>query len=86
MQLKRKIQFSLTINYTDNDLEAFDRIIKNNKDKKNSQPIEKNAEENNLKSKNDQSSIKIMDFNKVKRREKINSNHRVKKIKVVYFD
>ena len=76
----------LTINYTDNDLEAFDRIVKNNKNKTTSQLVKQNIEENNLKLKNDQSSIKIMDFNKVKRREKINNNQRVKKIKVVYFD
>ena len=83
---KKEDPVFLTINYTDNDLEAFDRIIKNNKDETTSQPVKQNVEENNLKSKNDQSSIKIMDFNKVKRREKINSNQRVKKIKVVYFD
>ncbi len=83
---KKEDPVFLTINYTDNDLEAFDRIIKNNKNKTSSQPIKKNVEENNLKSKNDQSSIKIIDFSKVKRREKINANQGVKKIKVVYFD
>ena len=83
---KKEDSVFLTINYTDNDLEAFDRIIKNNKSKTTSQPIKKNVEENNLKLKNDQNSIKIMDFNKVKRRERINSSQRVKKIKVVYFD
>ena len=83
---KKEDSVFLTINYTDNDLEAFDRIIKNNKDETTSQPVKQNVEENNLKSKNDQSSIKIMDFNKVKRREKINSKQKVKKIKVVYFD
>ena len=60
--------------------------LTNNKDKTTSQPIKKNVEQNDLKLKNDQISIKIMDFNKVKRREKINSSQRVKKIKVVYFD
>ena len=83
---KKEDSVFLTVNYTDNDLEAFDRIIKNNKNKITSQPIKKNVDENSLKLKNEQSSIKIMDFNKVKRREKINSNQRVKKIKVVYFD
>ena len=83
---KKEDSVLLTINYTDNDLEAFDRIIKNNKNKTTSQPIKKNVEQNDLKLKNDQISIKIMDFNKVKRREKINSSQRVKKIKVVYFD
>ena len=83
---KKEDSASLTIDYTDSDLEEFDRIIKNNKNKTTSQPIKKNVEQNDLKLKNDQSSIKIMDFNKVKRREKINSNQRVKKIKVVYFD
>ena len=83
---KKEDSVLLTINYTDNDLDVFDRIIKNNKSKTTSQPIKKNVEENNLKLKNDQNSIKIMDFNKVKRREKINSNQRVKKIKVMYFD
>jgi len=83
---KKEDSASLTIDYTDNDLEEFDRIIKNNKNKTTSQPIKKNVEQNDLKLKNDQSSIKIMDFNKVKRRERINSSQRVKKIKVVYFD
>ena len=83
---KKEDSVFLTVNYTDNDLEAFDRIIKNNKNKITSQPIKKNVDENSLKLKNEQSSIKIMDFNKVKRRERINSSQRVKKIKVVYFD
>ena len=83
---KKEDSVFLTINYTDNDLEAFERIIKNNKNKTTSQPIKKNVEQNDLKLKNDQSSIKIMDFNKLKRRERINSSQRVKKIKVVYFD
>ena len=83
---KKEDSVFLTINYTDNDLEAFNRIIKNNKDKTIIQPVKKNVEDNILKSKNDQSSIKIIDFNKVRRREKISSKQMVKKIKVVYFD
>jgi len=83
--------FSQKLNIVEHEIleEKSKKIVKKkniNKNKTTSQLVKQNIEENNLKLKKDQSSIKIMDFNKVKRREKINSNQRVKKIKVVYFD
>lgn len=77
-----------TVNYTDNDLETFDHIIKT----KNYKIINKltanikNNEDDNLKLINNQKNIKIMDFDKIKTKEKLDSKRRGKKIKVMYFD
>jgi hypothetical protein len=74
------------INYTVSDLEAFDRIVESKEDSTNNQTAAKNADAKNLKSNIDRSSIKIIDFDKLKKIEKINNKQRIEKIKVVYFD
>jgi len=74
------------INYTVSDLEAFDRIVESKEDSTNNQTAAKNADAKNLKSNIDRSSIKIIDFDKLKKKEKINNKQRIEKIKVVYFD
>lgn len=74
------------INYTVSDLEAFDRIVESNEGNTNNQTAAKNADAKNLMSNIDRSSIKIIDFDKLKKRETINNKQRVEKIKVVYFD
>ena len=74
------------INYTVSDLEAFDRIVESKEDSTNNQTATKNTDVKNLKSNIDRSSIKIIDFDKLKKRETINNKQRIEKIKVVYFD
>ena len=74
------------INYTVSDLEAFDRIVESKEDSTNNQTAAKNADAKNSKSNIDRSSIKIIDFDKLKKKEKINNKQRIEKIKVVYFD
>ena len=74
------------INYTFSDLEAFDRIVESEEDSTNNQTAAKNTDAKNLKSNIDRSSIKIIDFDKLKKRETINNKQRIEKIKVVYFD
>ena len=74
------------INYTVSDLEAFDRIVESNEGNTNNQTAAKNADAKNLMSNIDRSSIKIIDFDKLKKRETINNKQRIEKIKVVYFD
>ena len=74
------------INYTVSDLEAFDRIVESNEGNTNNQAAAKKADAKNLKSNIDRSSIKIIDFDKLKKRETINNKQRIEKIKVVYFD
>ena len=66
--------------YTDKDMSAFDKIIKSKGDVKN-----ENKNKNNEKI--DNKKIKIIDFNKLKEREKNFKNKAgIEKIKVVYFD
>ena len=74
------------INYTDNDLEAFDRIVESKEHSTNNQTITKNTNTKNLKSNIERSSIKIMDFDELKKREAIRNKKRNNKIKVKYFD
>ena len=74
------------INYTVSDLEAFGRIVESNEGNTNNQIAAKNADAKNLMSNIDRSSIKIIDFDKLKKRETINNKQRIEKIKVVYFD
>ena len=63
-----------TTNYTDNDISVFDNIIKPNHDTKNYAMIDKKK-------------IKVIDFNKLKKKEKNFKNKMgIEKIKVVYFD
>ena len=74
------------INYTVSDLEAFDRIVESKEDSTNNQTAAKNADAKNLKSNIDRSSIKIIDFDELTKRETTHNKQRVEKIKVVYFD
>ncbi len=74
------------INYTVSDLEAFGRIVESNEGNTNNQTAAKNADAKNSKSNIDRSSIKIIDFDKLKKRETIHNKQRIEKIKVVYFD
>ena len=74
------------INYTVSDLEAFDRIVESEEDSTNNQTVAKNADAKNLKSNVDRGSIKIIDFDELKKRETIHNKQRIEKIKVVYFD
>ena len=74
------------INYTVSDLEAFNRIVESKEDSTNNQTTAKNADAKNLKSTIDRRSIKIIDFDELKKKEKIHNKERIEKIKVVYFD
>jgi len=74
------------INYTVSDLEAFDRIVESKEDSTNNQTATKNTDVKNSKSNIDRSSIKIIDFDELKKRETIHNKQRIEKIKVVYFD
>jgi len=74
------------INYTVSDLEAFNRIVESREGSTNNQTATKNTDVKNSKSNIDRSSIKIIDFDKLKKNEKINNKQRIEKIKVVYFD
>ena len=79
--LNNKTKSSKTItDYTDNDISAFDKIIKSKGDTKNESENKNNAKIDNKK-------IKIIDFNKLNEREKNFKNKvGIEKIKVVYFD
>jgi len=67
-------------NYTANDVDTFDQIIKSNAD------IKKHSEDK-INSKVDNKKIKIIDYNKLKEKEKILKNKiGIEKIKIVYFD
>jgi len=74
------------INYTVSDLEAFNRIVESKEDSTNNQTATKNTDVKNSKSNIDRSSIKIIDFDELKKRETIHNKQRIEKIKVVYFD
>ena len=68
-----------TTNYTANDESAFDQIIKSKAD------VKKNNEDKII-SKIDNKKIKIIDFSRLKEREKILKNKfGIEKIKIVYF-
>ena len=74
------------INYTFSDLEAFDRIVESNEGNTHDRSVKRNDKENNLKSNIDKKSIKIINFDRLKIRKKIDKKQRDKKIKVKYFD
>ena len=74
------------INYTVSDLEAFNRIVESKEDSTNNQITAKHADAKNVKSNIDSISIKIIDFDELKKRETIDNKQRIEKIKVVYFD
>jgi len=66
--------------YTNKDKSSFDKIIKSKGDTKNESENKHNVKIDNKK-------IKIIDFNKLKEREKILKNKvGIEKIKIVYFD
>ena len=67
------------INYTVSDLEAFDRIVESQEDSKNNQTAAKNTDAKNLKSNIDRISIKIIDFDELKKRETIHNKQRIEK-------
>jgi len=79
--INKKTEVAKTkVDYTANDVNAFDQIIKSKAD------IKKHNE-NKINSKVDNKKIKIIDFNKLKEREKILKNKvGIEKIKIVYFD
>lgn len=83
---KKEDSSDANINYTVSDLGAFDRITESSENSTNNQTAAKNDDAQDLKSKINRSSIKIMDFDKLKKREKIQNKQRIEKIKVVYFD
>ena len=83
---KKEDPVGTKINYTVSDLEAFDRIVESKEDSANNQTTAKNAEAKNVNSNIDRSSIKIIDFDELKKRETIHNKQRIEKIKVVYFD
>ena len=83
---KKKDTVVTKINYTVSDLEAFDRIVESKEDSTNNQTAAKKADARNLKSTIDRRSIKIIDFDELKKKEKIHNKERIEKIKVVYFD
>ena len=83
---KKENPVGTKINYTVSDLEAFDRIVELKEGSTNNINAEKNADAKNLKSNIDRSSIKIIDFDELKKRETIHSKQRIEKIKVVHFD
>lgn len=83
---KKEDPVATKINYTVSDLEAFGRIVESNEGNTNNQTAAKNADAKNLMSNIDRSSIKIIDFDKLKKRETIHNKQRIEKIKVVYFD
>ena len=74
------------INYTISDLEAFDRIVESKEDSTNNHIAAKNDDAKNLNSNIERSSIKIIDFDELKKRETIHNKQRIEKIKVMYFD
>ena len=83
---KKEDPVATKINYTVSDLEAFDRIVESKEDSTNNQTAAKNADAKNLMSNIDRSSIKIIDFDELKKRETIHNKQRIEKIKVVHFD
>ena len=83
---KKKDLAVTKINYTVSDLEAFDRIVESKEDSTNNETAAKNADAKNVKSNIDRSSIKIIDFDELTKREITLNKQRIEKIKVVYFD
>jgi len=83
---KKKDPVVTKVNYTVSDLEAFDRIVESEEDSTNNQTAAKNTDAKSLKSNIDRSSIKIIDFDGLKKQETTHNKQRTEKIKVVYFD
>ena len=74
------------INYTFGDLEAFDRIVESSEGNKKDRSVKRSDQENNLKLNIDKKSIKIINFDSLKKQKQIDNKQRDKKIKVMYFD
>ena len=83
---KKENSVDTKINYSVSDVEAFNRIIESKDGSANNQTVIKNADVKNSKSTIDKRSIKIIDFDELKKREPIHNKQRIEKIKVVYFD
>ena len=83
---KKNKSVDTKINYTVSDLEAFNSIVESKEDNTNNQTTVINADAKNFKSTIDRRSIKIIDFDELKKKEKIHNKERIEKIKVVYFD
>ena len=83
---KKENSVDTKINYSVSDLEAFDRIVESKDGSANNQTVTKNVDVKNSKSTIDRRSIKIIDFDELKKKEKIHNKERIEKIKVVYFD
>ena len=83
---KKENSVDIKINYSVSDLEAFDRIVESKDGSANNQTVIKNADVKNSKSTIDKRSIKIIDFDELKKREPIHNKQRIDRIKVVYFD
>ncbi len=83
---KKENSVDTKINYSVSDLEAFDRIVESKDGSANNQTAVKNVDVKNSKSTIDKRSIKIIDFDELKKREPIHNKQRIEKIKVVYFD
>ena len=83
---KKENLVDIKINYTVSDLEAFDRIVESNEDSTHNQNTAKNADSKKSKSTIDRRSIKIVDFDALKKQETIHNKQRIEKIKVVHFD
>ena len=83
---KKENSVDTKINYSVSDVEAFNRIIESKDGSANNQTVIKNADVKNSKSTIDKRSIKIIDFDELKKRETIHNKQRIEKIKVVYFD
>ena len=83
---KKENSVDIKNNYTVSDLEAFDRIVESKEDSTNHQTVAKKADARNLKSNIDRSSIKIIDFDELKKQQTTHNKQRTEKIKVVHFD
>ncbi len=77
---KKKDIVVTKINYTVSDLEAFDRIVESKEDSTNNQTTAKNADAKNVKSNIDRSSIKIIDFDELKKQQTAHNKQRTEKI------
>ena len=83
---KKENSLDRKINYTVSDLEIFDHIVESKEGNTNNQTITKNADGKNSKSTIDSRSIKIIDFDELKKQETIHNKERIEKIIVKYFD
>ena len=84
--IKKKNFENTKISYTKSDIRAFNRIL-GSKENFNNSPIQKrNDDVKNLQSQIDISSIKVVDFDKLKQLQTQKNKEGLKKIKVIHFD